>query len=77
MVRYEYVVAAPDQVDVLKGLFIPGCSQCNKGALLQAVGIIGAVIMPHNLYLHSALVKVRAIQKLRHATSKIFSTSPT
>ena len=26
---------------------------------LQAVGIVGAVIMPHNFYLHSALVKVR------------------
>ena len=25
---------------------------------LQAVGIVGAVIMPHNFYLHSALVKV-------------------
>lgn len=55
---YEYGVAQPDQVAVLKGLFVPGCSGCTHKALLQAVGIIGAVIMPHNLYLHSALVKV-------------------
>lgn len=30
---------------------------------MQAVGIIGAVIMPHNLYLHSALVKSRDIDR--------------
>lgn len=55
---YEYGVVQPDQVEVLKGLFIPGCKDCNSAAVLQAVGIVGAVIMPHNLYLHSALVKV-------------------
>ena len=31
-------------------------------ALLQAVGTVGAVIMPHNLYLHSALVKTRNVK---------------
>ncbi|CAG2061166.1 unnamed protein product, partial [Timema podura] len=55
---YEYVVAAPDQGQVMKGMFFPWCENCDNTALLQAVGIIGAVIMPHNLYLHSALVKV-------------------
>ena len=49
---------APDQGEVLKGMFIPWCSNCDHQALLQAVGIVGAIIMPHNLYLHSALVKV-------------------
>lgn len=42
----------------MEGMFIPWCKDCDSGVLLQAVGIIGAVIMPHNLYLHSALVKV-------------------
>jgi NRAMP (natural resistance-associated macrophage protein)-like metal ion transporter len=51
-------VASPDQGEVLKGMFIPWCEGCDSSALLQAVGIVGAVIMPHNLYLHSALVKV-------------------
>lgn len=50
---------APDQVQVMEGMIIPSCSNCDKNALLQAVGIVGAVIMPHNLYLHSALVKVQ------------------
>jgi natural resistance-associated macrophage protein len=52
------VVASPDQGQVLKGMFFPWCENCTGTVLLQAVGIIGAVIMPHNLYLHSALVKV-------------------
>ena len=28
-----------------------------------AIGIIGATVMPHNLYLHSALVQSRKLQK--------------
>nr|BCL66020.1 divalent metal transporter [Perna viridis] len=56
---YEYIVVAPDQGSVLKGMFVPGCAGCGSKQILQAVGIIGAIIMPHNIYLHSALVKVR------------------
>lgn len=43
---------------MLQGLVTPWCSDCKHSALLQAVGIVGAIIMPHNLYLHSGLVKV-------------------
>ncbi|KAJ8964406.1 hypothetical protein NQ317_003100 [Molorchus minor] len=60
---YEYVVAQPDQGELMKGLLIPRCVDCNSAVLLQAVGVIGAVIMPHNLYLHSALVKSRDIDR--------------
>lgn len=60
---YEYVMSEPDQGEVVKGLFFPWCTDCDSSALLQAVGIIGAVIMPHNLYLHSALVKSRDIDR--------------
>ncbi|XP_068931253.1 natural resistance-associated macrophage protein 1 [Petaurus breviceps papuanus] len=59
---YEYVVVKPDQGALLKGLFLPSCSGCGQPELLQAVGIVGAIIMPHNIYLHSALVKSRGIQ---------------
>nr|CAD7431350.1 unnamed protein product [Timema monikensis] len=62
---YEYVVAAPDQGQVMKGMFFPWCENCDSTALLQAVGIIGAVIMPHNLYLHSALVKSRDVDRAK------------
>jgi manganese transport protein len=37
----------------------------NKEALLIAIGIIGATVMPHNLYLHSALVQTRKINKTK------------
>jgi len=60
---YEYVVVQPDQGDLLKHMFLPGCENCNREVVLQAVGIVGAVIMPHNFYLHSALVKSRKIDR--------------
>ncbi|XP_014747302.1 PREDICTED: natural resistance-associated macrophage protein 2-like [Sturnus vulgaris] len=57
---YEYVTVKPNQEKLLQGLFIPYCQGCGTPQLEQAVGIVGAVIMPHNMYLHSALVKVSA-----------------
>lgn len=62
---YEYVVVAPNQASVVEGLFIPWCKGCGNKELLQAVGVIGAIIMPHNLYLHSALVKSRDVDRRR------------
>ncbi|NWX10970.1 NRAM2 protein, partial [Caloenas nicobarica] len=55
---YEYVTVQPSQRQLLQGLFVPYCGGCGTAQLEQAVGIVGAVIMPHNMYLHSALVKV-------------------
>ncbi|HEX4054933.1 MAG TPA: Nramp family divalent metal transporter [Tepidisphaeraceae bacterium] len=42
-------------------LLTPGFRQV--GMLYMAIGIIGATVMPHNLYLHSALVQSRKLQK--------------
>jgi manganese transport protein len=55
----EIFLAKPDLSLVAKG-FIPG--MLNNNALYIAVGIIGATVMPHNLYLHSALVQTRKIK---------------
>ncbi|XP_076292865.1 solute carrier family member malvolio isoform X1 [Lasioglossum baleicum] len=60
---YEYVVSAPPQAEVIEGMFVPWYEDYDKQMLLKAVGIVGAVIMPHNLYLHSALVKSRDIDR--------------
>ncbi|XP_030584622.1 natural resistance-associated macrophage protein 2-like isoform X2 [Archocentrus centrarchus] len=60
---YEYVLVKPDQGELLKGMFVPYCAGCGPVQLEQAVGIVGAVIMPHNIYLHSALVKSREIDR--------------
>ncbi len=54
----EIFLVKPVIGDVMTG-FIP--TKLNKEALYIAVGIIGATVMPHNLYLHSALVQTRKI----------------
>lgn len=56
----ELIFAKPDGVELLKG-FIP--SMPNNTALYIAIGIIGATVMPHNLYLHSSLVQTRKIDR--------------
>lgn len=50
--------AKPDAGALLTGLLIP---RVLSGSVNQAVGVVGAVIMPHNIFLHSALVQSRAI----------------
>jgi len=55
----ELIFAQPHFGDVVKG-FVP--TALNSEALYIAVGIIGATVMPHNLYLHSALVQTRKIK---------------
>lgn len=52
----ELFFARPAIGDVALG-FIPALK--DDGALYLAIGIIGATVMPHNLYLHSALVQTR------------------
>jgi manganese transport protein len=52
----EMFLAKPAMVPLLHG-FIPGLP--DAAALYIAIGIIGATVMPHNLYLHSALVQTR------------------
>ncbi|HLY70606.1 MAG TPA: Nramp family divalent metal transporter [Puia sp.] len=56
----EIILAKPNVAEIASGL-IP--SLPNSHALYIAIGIIGATIMPHNLYLHSALVQTRKIKK--------------
>lgn len=56
----ELFLAKPKIGDVVQG-FVPGFK--DSGALYIAIGIIGATVMPHNLYLHSALVQSRRIEK--------------
>ncbi|XP_035500422.1 natural resistance-associated macrophage protein 2-like [Scophthalmus maximus] len=60
---YEYVTVSPDQGQLLTGMFVPYCEGCGPAQMTQAVGIVGAVIMPHNIYLHSALVKSREVDR--------------
>ncbi|KAJ2119686.1 hypothetical protein IW147_005685 [Coemansia sp. RSA 720] len=59
----EVFMSSPDVREITKGLFIP---RIPASATVQAVGIVGAVIMPHNLFLHSALVGTRRIKRAAH-----------
>lgn len=63
MFGWMYIYAGPIQKDVVKGVFIPWCEGCDSSAAEQGLGIVGAIIMPHNLYLHSGLVLSRAISR--------------
>lgn len=56
----QLLLAKPDVSEVVTG-FVP--SLPDETALYIAIGIIGATVMPHNLYLHSALVQTRKIKK--------------
>src|SRR5665213_291888 len=56
----QIVLAKPDLSEIATGL-IPTIP--DKEALYIAIGIIGATVMPHNLYLHSALVQTRKINR--------------
>lgn len=46
------------QGELFTGMFAPWQFTYNSKEILQGVSVVGSVIMPHNLYLHSALVKV-------------------
>ncbi|HQD09354.1 MAG TPA: Nramp family divalent metal transporter [Flavihumibacter sp.] len=55
----EMILVKPVMSEVVSGL-VPSIP--NETALYIAIGIIGATVMPHNLYLHSALVQTRKIR---------------
>ena len=56
----EMFIVSPVYSDVLLG-FVP--SELSGSALYIAIGIIGATVMPHNLYLHSSLVQTRKFDR--------------
>ena len=55
----------PNFAEMGRSFLTPGFHQ--PGMLYVAIGIIGATVMPHNLYLHSALVQSRKFQKDDHS----------
>ncbi|ATI79980.1 Nramp family divalent metal transporter [Sphingobium yanoikuyae] len=56
---YELVASRPSMTGIIGG-FVPHTDILSNPAMLYiAIGIIGATVMPHNLYLHSAVVQTR------------------
>ena len=58
---YTIWLAKPDWSAVALGAITPAIP--NTAALLVSLGILGATVMPHNLYLHSSIVQTRAFGK--------------
>src|SRR3546814_20224493 len=58
---YELWLAKPDMAAVAGGLVPTTRIVTDPMMLYLAIGILGATVMPHNLYLHSAVVQTRAV----------------
>ena len=59
----QVALASPPVAAVLGG-FVPRTEVLtNPGMLYVAIGILGATVMPHNLYLHSSIVQTRAYKR--------------
>ena len=56
---YELIVSKPDVAGMLSGLVPQVEVVTDPGMLYLAIGILGATVMPHNLYLHSSIVQTR------------------
>ncbi len=57
---FEIIISRPELAGVAAG-FVPSPSiLTNPDQLYIAIGILGATVMPHNLYLHSSIVQTRA-----------------
>lgn len=56
---YEIIASKPDLLPMLKGLIPTAQVVYNPEMLYIAIGILGATVMPHNLYLHSSIVQTR------------------
>lgn len=59
---YEVALAGPDPAQIATG-FLPSPQILGHEQLIMALGIVGATVMPHNLYLHSAIVQSRAYDR--------------
>jgi len=60
----QMFLSQPEYLPVLHSLVVPSPSIVTNGAMLYiAIGILGATVMPHNLYLHSSIVQSRRYER--------------
>jgi manganese transport protein len=67
---FQMFYAEPEADRVLAGLFTPGFA--GTESVLLAAGILGATVMPHVIYLHSALTQRRIVGKTEEERRRIF-----
>jgi manganese transport protein len=64
MFGVQMFLSKPDYWPVFKNLFVPSTAIVTNPAMLYiAIGILGATVMPHNLYLHSSIVQSRRYKR--------------
>jgi manganese transport protein len=68
---YELFDASPDGGEVAKHMFLPGFA--GTESILLATGIIGATVMPHVVYLHSALTQRRIVGRNEEEKKRILN----
>src|SRR6267378_2185720 len=56
---WELIISHPDLLGIAKGFVPTSKIISDPGMLYIAIGILGATVMPHNLYLHSSIVQTR------------------
>jgi len=61
----EIILVRPDLAGIARGFIPTRQLLTSRDMLYAAIGILGATVMPHNLYLHSSLVQTRAISRSR------------
>ena len=59
----ELILVRPDWHGVRQGLIPSVAILSSRDALYLAIGILGATVMPHNLYLHSSIVQTRQVEQ--------------
>lgn len=60
---YEIILSKPDIFPILAGIVPQKEIITNPGMLYIGIGILGATVMPHNLYLHSSIVQTRNYER--------------
>ena len=60
---FELILSRPDMGAALRGFVPSPAIATNRDMLYIAIGILGATVMPHNLYLHSSIVQTRKYEE--------------
>ena len=69
---FEIVLSKPDVFGIAKGFIPSGQILANPEMLYIAMGILGATVMPHNLYLHSSIVQTRSYEQTTEGKREAF-----
>jgi NRAMP (natural resistance-associated macrophage protein)-like metal ion transporter len=70
----NFVASRPALLLMLKGTFVPDFAYKPHQSILLTIGILGSVVMSHNLFLHSGIVKKRRQDHLAAASSPVPSS---